>query len=149
MVTTASAKRTIATDAWTTISVAAACANRPREIPGHGDTFTVHRSSHQDELTKLMPVLEAAGASYGVRQAAIWIVTDDASYFDLGTLLSRPQYQMTGGTRVIQESEAAEAMRICERAGIDLERKRIWRDRAVISSGVRDPKLREWLAGKG
>jgi len=41
MVTTAEIKFRLTNDDWQSVSVHAACANRPRDIPGSGDTFTV------------------------------------------------------------------------------------------------------------
>jgi hypothetical protein len=145
MVTTAENKMRLTTDDWLNISVAAACANRPRDIPGNGDSFTVRRSPHQKELAKLMPVLGRAGVGYATRQAAVWIVTDNASYSDLGILVSRPRFQPFGGTRMINEEETARAMQICDEAGIDVTRKRIWNDRKQILRGLDDGKLKKWL----
>ena len=145
MVTTAESKARLTTDDWLDISVSAACANRPRDIPGSDDSFTVQRSPHQKELAKLMPVLGRAGVGYATRQAAVWIVTDDASYSDLGILVSRPQFQPFGGTRTINEEETARAMQICDEAGIDVTRKRIWGARKQILQGLKDGKLKKWL----
>lgn len=113
---------------WKYVDVPVACANLHKAIPESADTFKVERSPNQEELEKLLPVLEAVGASYPVKQAAIWIITDDASYSDLGTLVS-------GGDRVIKEYEAAEAMRLIGEAGIDISNKAIWEDRDKISEG--------------
>lgn len=145
MVTTEEGKVDLGDDGWSEVSVDAACANRPRAIPGEGDSFTVQRSPNQDELARLMPVLDKAGVSYGVRQAAVWIVTDNADYDDLGILVSRSQFQLMGGTRVIGEEEAARAMRICEEAGIDVRQKAIWRDREKIAAGLGDGEMKRWL----
>ena len=145
MVTTAESKVHITGDDWRRVSVSAACANRPRDIPGSGDTFSVQRSPHQKELERLIPVLEKAGTGYATRQAAVWIVTDNASYSDLGILVSRSQFQAFGGTRTIRETETAQAMRICTDAGIDITRKRIWNDRERILKGLGDAELKKWL----
>src|SRR5439155_12654416 len=68
---------------------AAACANSSRTVPGGGDVFTIERSPEQVELTKLMTVLNDENITPAVRQAAVWIVTDDSSYAGLGTLVRR------------------------------------------------------------
>jgi hypothetical protein len=92
-----------------------------------------------------MPVLEAERVDREVRQAAVWIVTDNADYYDLGILVVS-QFGF-GGSRVIREPEAAAAMRLCDRAGINLRRKAIWRDRERILSGLDEqPELKEWMA---
>ena len=145
MVTTAESKARLTTGDWLDISVSAACANRPRDIPDSDDSFTVQRSPHQKELAKLMPVLGRAGVGYATRQAAVWIVTDNASYSELGILVSRPQFQPFGGTRTINEEEAARAMQICDEAGIDVTRKRIWNARKQILQRLKDGKLKKWL----
>ena len=135
----------LTTEGWLGISVSAACANRPRDIPGSGDSFTVRRSPHQKELARLIPVLGRAGVSYATRQAAVWIVTDDASYSDLGILVSRTRFQPFGGTRTINEEETARAMRICDEAGIDVTRKRIWGARKQVLRGLKDGQLKKRL----
>jgi len=149
MVTTAETTLTLHSDDWTSVSPAAACANRPRDIPGDTDRFAVQRSPNQEELARLMPILERAGATYAVRQAAVWIVTDDANYKDLGSLVRRSQWSSPfGGTRLICEREAAEALRICETAGVEVRRKAIWQDREVILRGLEDGDLKNWLVNK-
>ncbi len=148
MVTTAEKKLTLRNDDWLSTSPPAACANRSRDIPGDDDSFTVRRSAHQEELARLMPVLEKARASYAVRQAAVWIVTDNADYGDLGILISRPAFQPFGGTRQIREPETAQAMRICEEAGMDITGKAIWGDREKILAGLEEGDLKTWLEQK-
>jgi hypothetical protein len=145
MVTTAEGRVTLGADGWETISVSAACANRPRDIPGSDDTFTVRRSPNQKELARLMPVLGSAGASDDVRQAAVWIVTDNADYGDLGILVSG----FGGfGPRVIDEQDSARAMMICEQAGIDITKRAIWRDRISILNALPQGDVRTWLQRK-
>lgn len=145
MVTTTEIKVRLTTDDWQSVSVPSACANRPRDIPGSGDTFTVQRSPHQQELARLMPVLDKAGVPYDVHQAAVWIVTDNADYGDMGILVSG----FGGfGPRVIGEEDTARAMRICEEAGIDIKGKAIWRDRQLILNGLEAGELKTWLDQK-
>lgn len=145
MVTTAEEQVTLSSAEWIPVTVQAACANRPRDIPGGGDRFKVARSPHQEELQRLMLILRASGADYDVRQAAVWIVSDDADYADLGILVRRSAFQVFGGTRAIDETEAARAMKICVDSGIDITRKAIWQNRATIAAGVEDEVLRKWL----
>ena len=115
---------------WHSLSPAVACANRPKNVPGGRDTFTVQRSPHQAELARLMPVLAKSYADYPTRQAAVWIVTDDADFEGLGELVEGTNG--TEGSRVIHEAEAAAAMQICDQAGINITKRAIWRDRARI-----------------
>ena len=146
MVTTAETRIRLDTDDWQNVSPDAACANRPRDIPGSDDRFTVQRSPHQAELAKLIPVLDRARVDTETRQAAVWIVTDNADYDDLGILVAS-QFGF-GGSRVINEPETARAMRICDEAGINITRKRIWNDKQIILRGLTDDELKKWLKEK-
>jgi len=145
MVATEATVQRLETIEWVGLSVAAACANRPRDIPGEDDSFRIQRSPKQAELERLMPALEKANVPYPVRQAAVWIVTDDADYEDLGILVSRSVTGPFGGARTIQEAEAAQAMKIYSEAGMDITRKAIWRDRDEILRGLEDRELKRWL----
>jgi len=146
MVTTAVSKIALTSDAWRSVSPDAACANRPRDIPGSGDGFSVQRSPNQAELAQLMPGLDEAKVDTETRQAAVWIVTDNASYNDLGILVAS-QFGI-GGSRVINELETATAMKICAESGIDLTKKAIWRDRQRIISGLKNLELKTWLESR-
>jgi len=145
MITTAESKVRLTGDGWRSVSVSAACANMPRDIPGSEDTFTIQRSPYQEELARLMPVLDKAGENFATRQAAVWIVTDDASYADLGNLVSRPAHSLFGGTRMIREADVTRAMKLCAEVGIDIKSKSIWRDRQRILNGLEDGELKTWL----
>jgi hypothetical protein len=144
MVATGEKKARLTTDEWQNISIPAACANRPKDIPGSDDRFSIQQSPNQEELARLMPVLNGAGAVTTVKQAAVWIVTDNADYSDLGILVSSP-----GNVRAIGPEHAARAMKICAEAGIDITRKKIWRDRQTILSSLQAGDLKNWLANYG
>ncbi len=141
MVATAEKRVRLVDDAWLTIEISAACANRSRSIPNQSDTFTVERSPQQAELARLMPYLEKQGVDYRARQAAVWIVTDNADYEDLGIL----SYGF-GSSRVIGREEAARAMKICHDAGIDIRRKAVWNDAQQIFAGLSEGDVKQWLA---
>jgi hypothetical protein len=129
---------------WHSLSPAVACANRPKNVPGGRDTFTVQRSPHQAELARLMPVLEKSYADYPTRQAAVWIVTDDADFEGLGELVEGTNG--TEGSRVIHEAEAAAAMQICDQAGINMTKRAIWRDRArIVRALPASSTVKTWL----
>ena len=105
----------------------------------------------QAELQALVATIDARSSSWGweygtfdVVQAAIWIVTDDAGYGGLGTLVRQSGI---GGlsTRVILEDEAARAMRMVDEAGIDITQRQIWQDRDLIAAGAEDATLVEWI----
>jgi TPR repeat protein len=148
MITTAERTVSLSDSGWVSVDVPAACANREKAIPKKDDSFQVARSSHQAELSRLMPAIDKANVDYATRQAAVWIVTDDATYSDLGTLITRPAYSSFGGARTIHEAETARAMKICDEVGIDITRKRIWRDKQTVLRGLNDEKLKQWLEAK-
>ncbi|MDR2775345.1 MAG: hypothetical protein LBC19_11515 [Tannerella sp.] len=141
MVATAEKKTRLTTNNWTSISVPAACANRPKDIPDSSDKFGIQRSPKQEELARLMPVLEKAGEGTLVKQAAVWIVTDNADFDDLGTLID------SGHARAIGYETTARAMKACAEAGIDITKKRIWSDKETILSKLSAGELKNWLQG--
>jgi len=132
---------TLTDNAWRQVQVPAACANMELRVPNEGTSFSIRSSPSQFELELLMTELENAGLGYIVEQAAIWIVTDDASYADLGTLVGGFGF----GSRLILETDAARAMKVVDEAGIDIARKAIWADRDQILAGIDEPELATWL----
>jgi hypothetical protein len=129
-------------DEWVSITVPVVCANMSRDIPGEMDSFTVQRSPYQRELARLIPVLDKAGVEFVVWQAAVWIVTDNADYDQLGMLGGG---FMGFGARQIQAAETVQAMYLVAKAGIDVTKKRIWRDRHKIAEELQDEPLPHWL----
>ncbi len=138
----------LADDSWHSATLPAACANLELDVPDSDVTFGIQRSAQHEELEMLMPVLSAAGAAYDVSQAAVWIVTDNADYGDLGTATLRTAF-MLFGSRIIHEAEAGEAMRIVDEAGIDISSKAIWWDREEILQGLEEGVLKDWLRQRG
>lgn len=130
-----------------TVLLEVACANIHREIPGSETGFEVRRSPMQAELERLLLSLELADAEYDVEQAAIWIVTDNASYEDLGILV-RTSIGNPLGSRAIGYDDAARAMQFVDEAGIDISRKAIWNDREEIAAEVEDSQLARWIIGR-
>jgi hypothetical protein len=74
--------------------------------------------------------LKQSSAGFPVRQAAVWIVTDDADYAELGSLLDSAP--MPFRRRVIGVGDAARAMARCQQAGIDVRKRAIWKDREIL-----------------
>ncbi|MGD8815267.1 MAG: hypothetical protein PVI78_12415, partial [Anaerolineales bacterium] len=86
-------------------------------------------------------------SSYDVQQAAIWIITDNADYGDLGILVRSTS--ITGiGSRVIGYEDAARAMQLVDDAGIDITSLAIWEDRDAIAEGVEDTALADWIRAR-
>ena len=128
-------------DEWQSFYVAAACANRPLAIPTGEDRFAVRRSPQQADLVRLVARLDETGVGYTTRQAAVWVVTDDASYSDLGILVNY-------ASRVINEEEAARALQLLDEATVDITKKRLWRDRETIIAGLPGGELKSWLQNR-
>jgi hypothetical protein len=122
-------------------SVPAACANRLKKVPDSNDNFAITRSPQQEELKILMPVLNKANVNISIKQAAVWIISDDADYNDLGVFTN-------GYSRAIGPYEAARAAKTCFEAEIDIRRKRIWNDRKSIAEKLPDGPLKNWLNGE-
>ena len=95
-----------------------------------------------------MPILEKENAPYAVCQAAVWIVTDNADYGRLGTLVSR-RGDGFQGKRLINAYETVYAMKICDKAGINIKLKSIWSDRSSIYMSLKDVDLKKWLEETG
>lgn len=134
-------------DDWIKVSLDVACANMRLGIPDSKDIFSIQRLPPQDELQILIPVLEATQTYYMVEQAAVWIVTDDADYADLGILVGEPGFAGLR-SRVIDEDDAARGMQLVDEAGIDITKKSIWQDRDLIAAGVEDSSLLEWIQAR-
>lgn len=140
-------------DDWKEVTVDAACANYSRAIPTAKVGFAITRGSYQAELGRLAAELDALQPGFAVEQAAVWIVTDNAAYSDLRRLVTALG---SGGARLIGGSmigpdDAAKAMWICDRAGIDVTRRRIWRNAQAILGDLTDfasPRVRTWLLEK-
>jgi hypothetical protein len=139
MVATAEKKMRLTNGNWQDISIPAACANLPKDIPGSGDKFSIQQSPDQAELAQLIPTLDKANASILVKQAAVWIVTDNVDFDDLGILIN------ANNTRAIWYESTARAMKICAEAGIDITKKKIWNDKETIASKLLEGKLKNWL----
>ena len=142
MVSTHEEEVVLTSNDWVSVSVPVTCANMARAVPGEKDSFAIQRSPQQPELVRLTPVLDKASAEFAVRQAAVWIVTDNANYDGLGTLVGG---FMGLGPREIHEAEAAQAMKLVDEAGIDIRKKAIWHDRHQIARELKDEHLKRWL----
>jgi len=123
------------------IKVDAACASLHLAAPGSADTFAMVRSSKLPEVTKVIDQLNARQVEYPVEQAAIWIVTDDATYDELGMLVGGSSF----GAPLIQENEATRAMMLIDQAGVDVSKYSIWRDRTLLNAKVTDADPKAWL----
>ncbi len=123
------------------IKVEAACASLHLAAPGPADTFAMVRASELPEMGKVIDQLNTTPVDYPVEQAAVWIVSDDASYDELGMLVGGSPF----GKALILEEDAVRAMMLTDEAGVDIQKYSIWRDRFVLLPKITAPDLVTWL----
>lgn len=87
------------------ISLDTCCMNRTRSIPKAGNGFSLSMTPNW-LLQRLADYCQKNSVGYAVRQAATWIITDNASYADCGILSYSP------GGRVIGEGDYNTAVQI-------------------------------------
>lgn len=139
------------------VEINAACADYNRDVPNLLDSFATVEAPLEDDLTKLMRSLENTGelsyeyTYFSVVQGAVWIVTANSTYNSLGRLVISTRgafdyYNYSAPTkRMINENEAARAMFLVHRAGIDIREKAIWQDRQKILAGLEEQALVDWI----
>lgn len=155
MVVVQTAQVLLETKDWVELLLQVACANMHRSVPSIKDAFDLEPAHPQESVQRLIQVLDPANKhgweynTYPVEQAAIWILTDDATFDDLGILQKR---STLGGfpSRMIREPEVVRAMQLIEQAGFDIVQMAIWGDRERILDGLQEqPDLAGWLQEKG
>jgi hypothetical protein len=85
-------------------------------------------------------------------QAAVWIAAQDTNYNNLG-IWGVSINALPAMGRAINQYAAVEGMRLCQQAGIDIRKKRIWQDRkkllALVSKSSDGKRSgRDWLQGQ-
>lgn len=126
-------------DSWKDVEVLVGCANRERIIPNSSHTFTIRKSPNQYELSLLANILDEFDLDFDVVQAAIWIISDNSNFDDLGILVRNNMF------RSISYEDTAQAMKIIDEAGIDITNRAIWEDREIILDEVRNDEIKDWL----
>ncbi|MBK8500066.1 MAG: hypothetical protein IPL52_14900 [Flavobacteriales bacterium] len=122
------------------IGIHVACMELYKDAPFSFDEFMLRSSVNDPILVSLVSGLESSGASSEVAQAAVWIWTDDASYDDMRRF--RMRYTFNSPDRPVNEleldaisqAEAIQAMVLCERIGMDIHNRRIWRKRNELTA---------------
>ena len=142
MISTANVTLDLAARQEATVSLPAASTNIGATKAGGDTRFSIRGATGQRDLEKLIPAMQRAAAPYPVNQAAVWILTEDASYEQLGTLKSGPDIL---ATRRIGQADVAKALRILSDAGIDVRQRAVWRDRALFAASVENTELASWL----
>lgn len=113
-------------------------------------------------LTNLMAVVGDSDLEFDTIQAAVWIVTDNCDWEEMG-FLREVDGEIIGytrevededdedkdeGVRLIDEEDIIRAMIQVENAGIDIRRKHIWMDHVAILENLPSGDLLEWLNEK-
>jgi hypothetical protein len=127
------------------LNLEAACANLHRDQPSEEDSFSIQRAPEQAELIQVIDKLYSARVDFDIEQAAIWIMTDDATFDDLGILVGGFGF----GARVINENKTVRAMMLVQQAGVDILKTAVWGDRELLALNVTEPDLIAWLGERG
>ena len=146
MLTIAPGRLRVGTE-WSSTRVSVACADRSRAIPGPKTEFDLSTTSMKPELLRLSEPLTEDPASYSVSQAALWIVTNDSTYWQLKQLALRSTLNPFGsGNRIISAEDTLRAFEICREAGVEMRSRKIWPDRFEIVDEAGDAAGDvEWL----
>ncbi len=118
------------------LEVPVACARMRLRIPSETDIFDVKEPT-DGGLASLGRALKRE-SDWKVKQAAVWIVTDDASYEGLGTLQTRSTFELSG-RRTIGVSETVRALWRLDTSGVDVRARRIWADRFLLLHALSPP----------
>jgi hypothetical protein len=118
-----------------------ACANLHRSEPTRTDKFTLRQYPEPFGLASLLSSLDQAAVDYPVAQAAVWILTDNASYDELGLLVKDSRF----GLPVIDETAAARALLLMAQNGLEVHEYAIWNDLLDFGPRVSERDLRDWL----
>lgn len=118
-----------------------ACANLHLIEPTKDNSFTIQRTPNPATLMAVLEKLNSAEFDFPVEQAAVWIVTDDATFDELGMLVKDSRF----GTSVINETDAVQAMMLVDDAGLAIQDHAIWRDISKLLGKVSVPPLSSWL----
>jgi hypothetical protein len=103
----------------------------------YGDTFTLLPTPPNEDLARLIAFFQHVMPDMRLRQAAVWIATDDATFSELQKYMDAyaqadlDPYTGEEDTHFGAE-EAINAIQIVEAAGFDLHNYAIWSDREEI-----------------
>jgi hypothetical protein len=123
------------------IQLEAACANLHLTEPTSENTFTLRRAPESPDLTRIIQQINIVQVDFPVEQAAVWIVTDNATFDELGMLVEGSRF----GSSIITETQAVRAMQMVDQAGIPIRTRLIWGDRSQLIGKVTGSDLTAWL----
>ena len=145
MVSTGEISEVLENSEWQTLDAPVACANRPLTVPGRTIKLNPEALPRSHELTRAVQAVTLFSDSIEVRQAAVWIITDNSNFAELGALGGRRAGDPGRGGRLISADDAALALKLMQDAGVSTQGRRIWQSRLYMIGEVRDPTLRQWL----
>ena len=137
------------------LEIPVVCINMIKKIPENGLQMTFKIQSENDELNYFIKnlskmsiediesITQSTSPTNAQMQSAVWIISDNANYEELGALvttenlLSRWQ-NIPAGTRVLDAHSVAVALVLLKECGINVESKRIWRDRFIVYENLDD-----------
>jgi hypothetical protein len=109
--------------------------------PTEENSFTIQRTPTPPELTGIIDELNSSNVDYPVAQAAVWIMTDNATFDELGLLVEGSRF----GDSIINEDETVQAMLLITEAGVSIRAYAIWEDSMQLVGNVTSPDLSTWL----
>ncbi len=123
----------LAEDDWVKVEIPVACSNLHKKAPNSRLIFDIKHKSQNKELNNLFEYIheKKLNLPYEIVQSAVWIISDNASYYDLLSLRIKEEYRgyiMPYGKSVISAKMAAEGINLCANAGINIYSKRIYNE---------------------
>ena len=123
------------------VNLDVACANLHRAEPTEGSEFTVQGFPMPVKLQTLIGKLDGNDYDFPIEQAAVWIITDDASYDELGVLVKDTRF----GTPVIGVDAAVQAMMLVDDPETPINQTAIWHDLGQFAGKVTESSLSTWV----
>jgi hypothetical protein len=112
---------------WVKLEIPVACTNLPKKIPYDGTKFRIESKSKNNELNVLFDFINKNNLKlpFELIQSATWIITDNATYYELKGLRTKKDRLDPFGESVISAKMVADGIRLCMDAGIDIRSKEI------------------------
>ena len=117
----------LAEDDWIKMEIPVVCSNLPKKIPYDGTKFRIENNSTNKELNQLFNYINRNNLKlpFEIIQSATWIISDNATYYELkGLRIKKDRFDYFGES-VISPKMAAEGIQLCMDADIDISSKEI------------------------
>ncbi len=124
--------------------VEAVALDRVLSVPTEANAFSV--TMGDPKWVELAQRLADAQTDAATQQAAIWIAVQDVNFEEMGILLYSDMYG--NSHRQIEPLQAAFALLLCADSGIDIKKRRIWRDHHILVAALAaDDMARQGILG--